>query len=249
MSIFINKQRLLTDTDGIPGRNYLLNTSQPVSVQGQNTVGQVVATYTLTDKNLSNQVVTFNITITSDTTSGRLYVGSDPTWQVYTYYDIQKGINKIPFTAKLNSDVAAIKITLDNSTANLVVQDATLNKGNFAREYSPAPEDFAWKSDLATKTIIKDVDINTLTTEGVFFIESSNLDHFPAGYQNQWYFLNVVNPVGNANRIKQTVTPDNSDSLSWTMTRTGAYNPDTQTVDWKSWLISDFANGKLLKSK
>lgn len=42
--------------------------------------------------------------------------------------------------------------------------------------------------------------------------------------------------------------PDNSDSAGWTMTRTGAYNTDTHIVEWGSWLISDFAKGKLLKS-
>ena len=141
-----------------------------------------------------------------------------------------------------------IAISLDNSTANLVIQDVTLNKGNFAREYSPAPEDIARKSDLTTKRIAQDVDINTLTDEGSFFVESGNLDHFPAGYRNQWYFLNVTNTIGIADRIKQTVTPDNSDSMGWVMTRTGAYNSDTHTVEWKSWLILDFANGKLLKS-
>lgn len=122
------------------------------------------------------------------------------------------------------------------------------NYTDFAKQPSNF-EQIAWKSDIATKVIKQDVDINTLTTEGDFFIESSNLDHFPAGYKNQWYFLNVVNTVGDADRIKQTVTPDNSDSMSWTMTRTGAYNSDTQTVSWGSWLILDFANSKLLKIK
>lgn len=247
MQIFGGGHNFVTDADHISGRNYLSGTV-PVSVQGQNILAQIIATYALTDKSLSNQVVTFNMTITSDTTSGRLFAGSSPNWQVYTYSDIQKGINKIQFTIKLNSDVDAIKLSLDNSTANLVIQDATLNKGNFAREYSPAPEDLAWKSDLTTKIIIKDVDINTLTEEGNFFVESGNLDHFPVGYRNQWYFLNVTNAVS-SNRIKQTVTPDNSDSMGWTMTRTGSYNADTHIVEWKSWLISDFANGKLLKSK
>lgn len=146
MQFFGGGHKFVTDADHIPGRNYLSGTT-PVSVQGQNIVAQVIATYALTDKSLSNQVVTFNMTITSDTTSGRLYVGSSPNWQAYTYSDIQKGINKIQFTIKLNSDVDAIKLSLDNSTANLVIQDATLNKGNFAREYSPAPEDYAMKSD------------------------------------------------------------------------------------------------------
>lgn len=247
MQIYCDGHNFVTDADHIPGRNYLSGTA-PVSVQGQNIVGQAITTYALTDKSLSNQAVTFNMTMTSDTTSGRLFVGSEPNWQVYTYYDIQKGINKIKFTTKLNSDVDAITIKIDNSTANIVIQDVTLNKGNFAREYSPAPEDIARKSDLTTKTIIQRVDINTLTEEGDFFVESGNLDHFPAGYRNQWYFLNVINPA-NVNRIKQTVMPDNSDSMSWTMTRAGSYNTDTHIVEWGSWLISDFANGKLLKSK
>lgn len=108
-----------------------------------------------------------------------------------------------------------------------------------------AYEDIAWKSDLTTKIIVQDVDINTLTNEGNFFVESNNLDHFPAEYRNPWYFLNVTSALSTS-RIKQTVMPDHSD-LGWTMTRTGAIN--NETVDWDSWLISDFTNGKLLKSK
>ncbi|ATO52446.1 hypothetical protein LA20531_01460 [Lactobacillus amylovorus DSM 20531] len=115
--------------------------------------------------------------------------------------------------------------------------------------FAKQPSNFkqiAWKSDIATNVIKQNVDINTLTEEGNFFVESSNMDHFPAEYQNQWYFLNVVNPKADVNRIKQTVTPDHSE-MGWTMTRTGAVG--NGTVDWDSWLISDFANGKILKTK
>ena len=150
MDLYGDGHKIVTDADHIPGRNYLSGTA-PVSVQGRNVVGQSITIYALTDKSLSNQVVTFNMTITSDTTSGRVYVGSNPNWSVYTYYDVQKGINKIQFTTKLKSDVTAIELSLDNSTANLVVQDVTLNKGNFAREYSPAPEDYVAKSDFNKK--------------------------------------------------------------------------------------------------
>lgn len=150
MDLYGDGHKIVTDADHIPGRNYLSGTA-PVSVQGQNIVRQAITTYALTDKSLSNQVVTFNMTITSDTTSGRLYIGSSPNWQVYTYYDVQKGINKVKFTTELNSDVDGIKITIDNSTANLIIQDVTLNKGNFAREYSPAPEDYVAKSDFDKK--------------------------------------------------------------------------------------------------
>lgn len=125
-----------------------------------------------------------------------------------------------------------------------------LRSDNYS-DFAQQPSNFkqiAWKSDIATKIIAQDVDINTLTNEGDFFVKSGNLDHFPAEYRNNWYFLNVTNAMG-ANRIKQTVTPDNSDSMGWAMTRTGSYDADTHTVEWKSWLILDFANGKLLKSK
>lgn len=249
MELFGGGHKFVTDADHISGRNYLSGTA-PVSVQGQNIVGQAITTYALTDKSLSNQVVTFNMTMTSDTTSGRLYVGSNPNWQVYTYYDVQKGINKVKFTTKLNSDVDAIRITLDNSTANLVIQDVTLNKGNFAREYSPAPEDIAWKSDVTTKTINQDVDINTLTEEGKFFVKSNNLNHFPTNYQNSWYFLNVESTIdhGGSGRLKQTVVADDTDKCNWILVRSGFWHDDGSVV-WSDWLILDFANGKLLHSK
>lgn len=103
----------------------------------------------------------------------------------------------------------------------------------------------AWKSDIATKIIKQDVDINTLTTEGNFFVMSNNMDHLPAEYRNLWYFLNVVNPAGDANRIKQTATPDNDDG--WIITRTGSFDTGTKKYNWNSWLVSDFKNGRILK--
>ena len=121
-----------------------------------------------------------------------------------------------------------------------------LERGTNATPWCPAYKDYAMKPDVTTKIIIQDVDINTLTNEGSFFVESANLDNFPAEYRNMWYFLNVTNAIG-TDRIKQTVTPDRSES-GWVMTRTGIYHGNTRTVEWDSWLISDFAKGKLLKS-
>lgn len=134
-------------------------------------------------------------------------------------------------------------------SAEHYVANMKLEIGTVATPWCPAYEEYAMKSDLSTKTIIQNVDINTLTDEGSFFVESGNVDHFPAEYRNNWYFLNVVNPEGDVNRIKQTVMPDNSDSMGWTMTRTGSYNTDAHATEWGSWLILDFAKGKLLKSK
>ena len=154
---------------------------------------------------------------------------------------------KISMTFTVTSDSGAIKPRIENSTGDPYwIAGMKLERGTNATPWCPAYEDYAMKSDLSTKTIIQDVDINTLTTEGNFFVESNNMDHFPAEYRNMWYFLNITSPLG-TDRIKQTVTPDHSES-GWTMTRTGIYHSDTHTVEWESWLISDFAKGKLLKS-
>lgn len=113
-----------------------------------------------------------------------------------------------------------------------------------------AYEDYAMKSDLTTKTIIQDVDINTLTEEGGFFVKSNNLNNFPANYQNSWYFLNVESTIehGDAGRIKQTVVPDDTNLHNWILVRSGLWHNDG-SVSWCSWLILDFANGKILHSK
>lgn len=155
---------------------------------------------------------------------------------------------KTSITFTVTGDSGAIRPRIESDgNSPCWIAGMKLERGTHATPWCPAYEDYAMKSDLSTKTIIQDVDINTLTTEGNFFVESNNMDHFPAEYQNQWYFLNVVNPGGDVNRIKQTVTPDHSEK-GWTMTRTGSYNADTHIVEWESWLISDFAKGKLLKS-
>ena len=124
-----------------------------------------------------------------------------------------------------------------------------LEIGTVATPWCPAIEDYALKSDLGTK-LISDVnaDINTLTTEGKFFVKTNNFDHFPADYRNAWYFLEVVvsEITTSLKRIKQTVTPDNTDTAGWTMTRTGVTD-NGETINWKSWLITDYANGKVLK--
>lgn len=111
-------------------------------------------------------------------------------------------------------------------------------------------EDIAWKSDVTTKTINQDVDINTLTEEGKFFVESNNANHFPANYQPIWYFLNVESTIdhGNSGRIKQTVVPDDTDRYNWILVRSGLWQ-NNRSVSWRDWLILDFAGGKLFHSK
>ena len=248
MDLYGDGHKIVTDADHISGRNYLLNTSQALSAKVVDGVGFVLGQYQFSSSLDFNKKYIFRAILYSDKDGGRLYCGSYPNWSVYYYQDIKKGENIISFPLQAVQESDGIKFTIDNCSAQVSLKEATLSEGTIIKEWQPASEDYAMKSDLPTKTIIQYVDINTLTDEGSFFVESNNLDHFPAGYRNQWYFLNVTHAVG-TNRIKQTIMPDNSDSMGWTMTRTGSYNTDTHITEWASWLISDFANGKLLKSK
>lgn len=249
MDLYGDGHKFVTDADHISGRNYLLNTSQALSAKVVARIGFALGKYQFSSSLDFNKKYIFRAILYSDKDEGRFFCGSDPNWSVYYYQDIKKGENIISFPLQAVQESNGIKFSIDNCSAQVSLTEATLNEGTIIKEWQPASEDYAMKSDLPTKAIIQNVDINTLTDEGSFFVESGNLDHFPAEYQNPWYFLNVTNAIGIANRIKQTVMPDNSDNFAWAMTRTGSYNTDTHAMEWESWLILDFAKGKLLKSK
>lgn len=155
----------------------------------------------------------------------------------------------ITFTVTGDSGVIQPRIESDSNSPYWIA-GMKLERGTNATPWCPAYEDYAMKSDLSTKTIIQDVDINTLTTEGNFFVESNNLNHFPTNYQNSWYFLNVESTIdhGDAGRIRQTVVPDDTKQHNWILVRSGLWHNDG-SLSWLDWLILDFANGKLLHSK
>lgn len=147
MQLFGDGHKFVTDADHIPGRNYLLNTSQPISVKGENRTAQTLATF-YTAKDLKNQLVTFKIEVLADKDGGTLFVGSNPSWVLYKYQEIKKGLNIVEFTGTLASNFGEPVITIDNSSANLTLTNATLNLGTVAKEWQPAFEDYAMKSDL-----------------------------------------------------------------------------------------------------
>jgi hypothetical protein len=154
MQLFGEGHKFVTDADHIAGRNYLLNTSQPISAKGENRVGQVIAVF-YPAKDLKNQLATFKIEVLADKDGGTMFVGNNPTWIVYKSQGIKKGLNIVEFTATLASDFGQLTITLDNSSANLTLTNATLNLGTVAKEWQPAFEDYAMKADLdALKTEI-----------------------------------------------------------------------------------------------
>ena len=137
MQLFGGGHKFVTDADHIPGRNYLLNTSQPISVKGENRVVQTLAAF-YPAKDLKNQLVTFKIEVLADKNGGTLFVGSGPSWAVYKQQEIKKGLNIVEFTGTLASDFGMFLITIDNSSANLTLTNATLNLGTIAKEWQPA---------------------------------------------------------------------------------------------------------------
>lgn len=147
MSIYFDKRRVLTDADNLSGRNYLLNTSNPISLTGENRIGQVAGTFASTTNDLSS-LYTFSIEMLSDSTSGRVYIGNQPHWYVYHYFDLQKGLNRISFSTHLQTDFKGLLFSIDNSTAKFTIQNVRLNKGSVAADWSPAPEDLVLKSDF-----------------------------------------------------------------------------------------------------
>lgn len=250
MQFFVGGHKFVTDADHISGRNYLLNTSQALSAKVVAGIGFTLGKYQFSSSLDFNKKYIFRAILYSDKDEGRLFCGSDPNWSVYYYQDIKKGENIISFPLQAVQESNGIKFTIDNCSAQVSLTEATLNEGTIIKEWQPASEDYALKSDLPTKTISQDVDINTLTEEGRFFIKSTNLNHFPTDYQNMWYFLNVESTIdhGDAGKIKQTVMPDNTSQKSWILVRSGTWRNDG-SVSWYDWLILDFANGRLLHSQ
>lgn len=147
MQLFGGGHKFVTDADHIAGRNYLLNTSQPISVKGVNRVAQTLATF-YPAKDLKNQLVTFKIEVLADKDGGTLFVGSGPSWAVYKQQEIKKGLNTVEFTGTLASDFGMFLITIDNSSANLTLTNATLNLGTVAKEWQPAIEDYVINNGL-----------------------------------------------------------------------------------------------------
>lgn len=164
MSIFINKQRLLTDTDNILGRNYLLNTSQALSAKAIDKRGFILGKYQLSPSLDFNKKYIFRAILYSDKDGGRLFCGSYPNWSVYYYQDIKKGKNIISFPLQTVQESDGIIFSIDNCSAQLSLEEATLSEGTIIKEWQPASEDYAMKSDydklLGVGNLLTDDEMN-----------------------------------------------------------------------------------------
>lgn len=184
MQLFGGGHKFVTDADHIAGRNYLLNTSQPISVKGENRPGQKVATFYLA-KDLKNQLVTFKIEVLADKDGGTLFVRSAPSWAVYKQQEIKKGLNIVEFTGTLASDFGMFLITIDNSSANLTLTNATLNLGTVAKEWQPAIEDYVMNNGL-----MKLFDLSKNNAPNPDNLASKTFD-----LNSKWYGMKVAKDV------------------------------------------------------
>lgn len=89
----------------------------------------------------------------------------------------------------------------------------------------------------------KNINDNVFLKEGSYFLETNDLANMPANYRNTWMWVNTkVCP--DANRVLQTVTPDN-DNLGWMAFRTLANGNISTGITWN---VIDFAKGKILQT-
>lgn len=148
MQFFGGGHKFVTDADRIPGRNYLLNTSQALSAKAIYQTGFVLGTYQFSPALDFNKKYLFHAILYSDNDGGRLFCGSYPNWSVYGYQDIKKGTNIICFSSLILQKNDGFMFTLDNCSAQVSLTETTLNEGTIIKEWQPAFEDYAMKSDL-----------------------------------------------------------------------------------------------------
>lgn len=148
MQLFGGGHKFVTDADHIPGRNYLLNTSQALSAKAIDRLGFILGKYQFSSSLDFNTKYIFRAILYSDKDGGTLYCGSTPNWSVYHYQNVKKGANIISFPSQILQKNDGILFTLDHCTAQVSLTEATLNEGTILKEWQPAPEDYAMKSDL-----------------------------------------------------------------------------------------------------
>lgn len=157
MQLYGDGHKIVTDADHISGRNYLLNTSQALSAKVVYGVGFTLGEYQFSSSLDFSKKYIFRAILYSDKDGGIFYCGSYPNWSVYQYQTIKKGANIISFSSQILQKSDGIKFSIDNCSAQVSLEEATLSEGTIIKEWQPAPEDYVMKSDqvLTTKNLIQ----------------------------------------------------------------------------------------------
>lgn len=150
---FVNGEKLLTEADLPFKRNLVLGTSQANILNCVDKPGNSNLYYDLSPELKSSgkdQVFTISVKITADSDGGTFYFGMTNPWQTHEYHAIEKGThvytwNNVKWT--LSSD-SQQECSIDNHVGQVKIEEITINEGTTAPKWSPAPEDYAMKTDV-----------------------------------------------------------------------------------------------------
>jgi len=133
------------------GRNYALNTANTITVTGNNTVGQMLGNYPVSNK-ISVISIGTKLTISCDidvtnADGGKSYFGWKGThaWQPFiSAKTFVEGKNHVSLTFDLNTALPVgtiLNMTIDNSTATYSLSNLMLEVSSLESCHSLAPED------------------------------------------------------------------------------------------------------------
>lgn len=151
--IYTLGEKLLTETDLPFKRNLVLGTSQANIINCVDKPSNSNLIYDLSPELKSSgkdQVFTVSVKITADSDGGMFYFGMTSPWQAYQSHTIEKGTHVYTWNnAKwtLNTDCQQ-ECTIDNHAGQVKIEEITINEGTTAPKWSPAPEDYAMKTDV-----------------------------------------------------------------------------------------------------
>lgn len=151
--IYLTGHKLLEDSDLQFQRNLVLGTSQANIINCVDKPSNSNLFYDLSPELKSSgkdQVFTVSVKITADSDGGMFYFAMTNPWQANQYHAIEKGThvytwNNVKWT--LNPDSQQL-CSIDNHAGQVKIEEITINEDTTAPKWSPAPEDYAMKTDV-----------------------------------------------------------------------------------------------------
>ena len=126
----------------------------------------------------------------------------------------------------------------DAISGKAYIKKLKLEEGNFATDYTHAPEDINQSIKDATeyKTVTGTIDFNDLKTQQKIFYKDTQATNTPVG-GSYWYYLNVE--PGTDGRIFQTAISDR-DNITWVRTFADSWSPWIRQADQRN--VDDLNN-------
>jgi len=178
----------------IGGRNYVLGTSQPLTVTADGNIGSAITNFDISP-DLLNINIGDNITISYDLNvknadDGVTYTGINPWFAIMGPISYKEGMNHINYTKKLDRKFSltkdGIRVTVDKSKATYTLSHFKVERGNIVTPWTPAPEDKVNVSDTSNwqkQAIFKNGDyLLNYCPEGTDFGEFLKSNSVPLGF-------------------------------------------------------------------